>query len=168
MDLDSRRLGKVLFRSIRVTRARRELSRISASRGTGGPGLIFRARSRKYNDWGKKGPGEGPCSSQRIADKPTRRDARQTEERGERRRLAENAACARLYQFFDRLLIPLKRSPLPPPPTLPLYMHELANFFGGSTPFVLVKRIAVYTRGFMRVFRRFHVKLPSRQDGTME
>lgn len=29
-------------------------------------------------------------------------------------------------------------------------MHELANFFGGSTPLVPVKRIAVYARLYAR------------------
>lgn len=89
----------------------------------------------------QKGPDEAFLAA--IADKPTGTRSRQ---RGEKRQEgSQRTRRARLYQFFDRLLIPLKRSLL-----FPLYMHELANFFGGSTPFVPVKRITVYARLYAR------------------
>lgn len=88
--------------------------------GTGGrvgsctrPGLIFRARSRKYNDSCKKA--QVRPSWQRL---PTNQRVQRmaAKVRGGMDRGSQGTRRARLYQFFDRLLIPLKRSiPLPPP-----------------------------------------------------
>lgn len=91
--------------------------------GTGGrvgsctrPGLIFRARSRKYNDSCKKAQVRPSWQRLPTNQRVQRMAAKVRKGRGEWIEGTQGTRRARLYQFFDRLLIPLKRSiPLPPP-----------------------------------------------------
>lgn len=96
----------------------------------------------------QKGPGEAFLAV--IADKPTG-----TENGGKSKEGWIEARRERGVQDCTSFSIGYWYHWNGPSPCLPLYMHELANFFGGSTPLVPVKRIA----DFMRVFQRFHVKL---------
>lgn len=96
----------------------------------------------------QKGPGEAFLAV--IADKPTGTENGGKSKERDGSRLAGNAACKIVPVFRSAIDTIETVHPLASP-----CMHELANFFGGSTPLVPVKRIA----DFMRVFQRFHVKL---------